>query len=40
MAPDQAKALVDRVKALNERCRTGGAGAPAKPPPVSTRRRG
>lgn len=39
MSPDQSKALVDRVKALNERCRTGGAGTPAKPPPVSTRRR-
>jgi len=39
MPPEQAKSLVERVKALNERCRTGGAGAPAAPAPVSTRRR-
>jgi len=39
MPPDQRKTLVDRVKALNERCRTGGDGKPAAPPPVSTRRR-
>jgi len=39
MPPDQVKSLVDRVKALNERCRTGGAGTPAAPAPVSTRRR-
>jgi hypothetical protein len=39
MPPEQAKSLVDRVKALNERCRTGGDGTPAKPAPISTRRR-
>jgi len=39
MPPDQRKTLVDRVKALDERCRTGGDGKPAAPPPVSTRRR-
>jgi hypothetical protein len=39
MPPDQRKTLVDRVKALNERCRTGGDGKPAAPSPVSTRRR-
>jgi hypothetical protein len=40
MPPDQAKALVDRVKALNERCRTGGGpGVPSTNAPVNRRRR-
>jgi hypothetical protein len=40
MSPEQSKALVDRVKALNERCRTGdGAGFVPSNAPVQRRRR-
>ena len=40
MSPEQTKSLVDRVKGLNERCRTGGGGgfAPSNAP-VQRRRR-
>jgi hypothetical protein len=42
MPPEQAQGLVDRVRALNERCRTGGAPGPgttAPGPQVNRRRR-
>ena len=40
MTPEQSKSLMDRVKALNERCRTGGGGGFVPDnAPVSRRRR-